>query len=465
MTKPLTAILIGAGDRGYNAYGPYALEHPEELNFVAVAEPNPARLLRFVHAHNIPPENQFTTWEELLAKDKIADAALVTTMDSLHFAPAAAALGSGYDVLLEKPMATTLEDCIELVNIAERTGKLLQICHELRYTSFFSALKDILDSNCLGEIITVEYRENLVYWAQAHSFVRGHWRNSQIECPKILAKGCHDLDLIYWMLGPCKRLSSFGSLRHFIPQNAPPGAPQRCTDGCPTAEECPWFAPRMYLDLVPLIASARRSGRWWERAAANVLLDHPHITEILRRLIPPLNKAIDYRGWPVSVISEDTSPQARRHALETGPWGRCVYYCDNDVVDHQTTIMEMESGVSVVFTMHGHSHEESRALRFDGAKATLRAKFTDGLGDDCIEIHDHHSGRSERVPVPQSRQSHGGGDQGVMAAFVRASRRSSNSLTSARESLESHLLAFAAEKARIDGEVVDMQSFRVQQTR
>jgi predicted dehydrogenase len=369
-------------------------------------------------------------------------------------------LQAGYDVLLEKPMATTLSDCVALVRVAEETGRLLQICHELRYTSFFSTLQAVLASGRLGEIITVDYRENLVYWAQAHSFVRGHWGNSKVECPKILAKGCHDLDILQWLLGPCRRLSSFGSLRHFTPENAPPGAPQRCTDGCPAAETCLWYAPRMYLDLEPLISQARYSARWWERAAANLILDHPHITAVLRRSIPPLNRALDYRGWPVSVISEDTSPEARRVALETGPWGRCVYYCDNDVVDHQVTNLEMESGVTVAFSMHGHSHEESRALRFDGTRATLRAKFSDGLGDDSIEIHDHKIGHIERVKIQRSRQAHGGGDQQVMAAFIRAARHLSPSLTSARESLESHLMAFAAEQSRQDGTVVEMPTFR-----
>ncbi|MCJ7625995.1 MAG: Gfo/Idh/MocA family oxidoreductase, partial [Anaerolineaceae bacterium] len=166
MPRPLTAILIGAGDRGYAAYGPYALQHPEELRFVAVAEPHTARRLRFSQAHNIPPERQFVSWEDLLEVGRIADAALVTTMDRLHFAPTSAALLCGYDVLLEKPMATTLADCVGLVQIAEESGRLLQICHEMRYTNFFTTLQAVLDSGCLGEIITVEYRENLVYWAQ-----------------------------------------------------------------------------------------------------------------------------------------------------------------------------------------------------------------------------------------------------------------------------------------------------------
>ena len=467
MSQPLTAILIGAGDRGYAAYGPYGLAHPDEIRFVAVAEPHDARRARFAQAHALPPERQFRTWEHLIAQGQIADAALVCTLDRLHVAPAVAALEAGYDVLLEKPMATTLADCVRLVQTAERTGRLLQICHVLRYTAFFSTVHDIVTSGRLGDVITVEHRENVVYWHMAHSYVRGNWRNSELESPMILAKCCHDLDILFWNLGPCRRLSSFGSLIHFRAENAPEGAPERCTDGCPVAGECPWYAPRLYLELVPLMRVARRSSAAWERLGAVLYLDHPSLTRLARRLIPPLDAALDYRDWPISVISEDTSPEARRRALETGPYGRCVYRCDNDVVDHQTVNVEFESGVTAVLVMHGHSHEEARTMRYDGTRATLRAKFAYGMGD-TIEIHDHLTGRVESLVPRGVAGGHGGGDEGVMAAFVRAVREPAYALTTAgstllttsRESLESHLMAFAAEEARVDGTVVSMDEFR-----
>jgi predicted dehydrogenase len=427
MPKPITAVMVGAGNRGYYAYGPYALQHPDEIRFTAVVEPHEERRRRFAEAHNIPKERQFRTWEDLYAQRQIAQALINCTLDRMHLNSTLPALELGYDVLLEKPMAHTLEGNVRLVQTAEQHGRLLMICHVLRYTAFFSTLHDIIRSGRLGDVVTVEHRENVAYWHMAHSFVRGNWRNSQIESPMILAKCCHDMDLLFWNLGPVTRLNSFGSLIHYRPENAPEGAPKRCTDGCPAADDCPWYAPHLYLR--------------------------------------------NYTGWPVSVISEDSSLEARRRALETGPYGRCIYHCDNDVVDHQTVNMEFESGATGVLFMHGHSHEECRTIRYDGTRATLRGRFAYGRDDSAdnkhpIEIHDHLTGHVERIDPRAtmdertSAAGHGGGDVGVMVAFVKALRNPGTALTNARESLESHLMAFAAEDARVNRTIVSMDEFR-----
>ena len=463
MPQPLTAILIGAGNRGYEAYGPYALAHPNEIRFVAVAEPNDARRARFAQAHGIPAERQFRTWEDLLALGKIADTALICTLDRLHLEPTIAVLEADYDVLLEKPMSTTLADCVRVVQTAERTGRLLQVCHELRYAPFFTKIRGIVNSGRLGRVITVEHRENVSYWHMAHSYVRGNWRNSTIESPMILAKCCHDMDILFWILGPCRRLSSFGSLTHYRPENAPPGAPERCTDGCPVADDCPWYAPRLYLDIVPLLHVARESPLLLERLASRLILDHPALARAVERVMPAFAAARDYRGWPISIISEDTSPEARRRALEDGPYGRCVYHCDNDVVDHQTVNMEMEDGTSVVLVMHGHSHQEGRTMRYDGTRATLFGSYYPTAQE--IQIHDHLTCELEvlRPPVGSiGATGHGGADAKLMAGFVRAVHDPACALTPARDSLESHLMAFAAEKARVSGAIVDMADVRRQ---
>lgn len=416
MSNLVTAVMFGAGGRGTFAYGPYALAHPAELKFVAVAEPNPARRARFAEAHNIPLERQFGSWEDVLVRERMADAIFNMTQDQMHYVSTLAALTAGYDILLEKPMTSTLAETVHLVQVAEQRHRLLQICHVLRYTPFFSTLHDILASGQLGEIITVEHRENVVYWHMAHSFVRGNWRNMGESSPMILAKCCHDLDILSWNMGRrVERLHSFGSLVHFRSENAPEGATMRCTDGCPAAEQCPFDARRIYLDM-------------------------------------------SKEGWPVTAITDDLSLAGRQQALELGPYGRCVYRCDNDVVDHQTVNMEFAGGVSVVLCMHGHSYEESRTMRYDGTRATLRGKFDYKNGS--IEIHDHLTNRCKNIEIPAAESGHGGGDFGIVRSFVRAIRGQAKVLTTARESLESHLLAFAAEESRQKGAVVNMGEFR-----
>lgn len=415
---PVHAVLIGAGQRGTFAYGRAALDHPGSLRFVAVAEPDPARRERFAAMHDIPPDRCFVSWYELMTAQVPAQAVVCCALDRDHVAPTLAALDGGYDVLLEKPMAVTAEDCVRIVRAQEQSGKLLMLCHVLRYAPFFSTLHDIVCSGRLGDLVTVEHRENVAFWHMAHSYVRGNWRNGEGSSPMILAKCCHDLDQIVWNLPsiPVTRLHSFGSLMHFRLENAPEGAPMRCTDGCPAADACAFYAPRVYL-----------TGE---------------------------------TGWPVQTISVDLSREARLRALETGPYGRCVYHCDNTVVDHQVVTMEHAGGTVSTLTMHGHSDVEERTIRYDGTRATLRARHGAARGSE-ITIHDHLTGTVQRVEVDEPHGGHGGGDSRLLRTFADAVRAGTpHGQTTARTSLESHLLAFAAERSRLEGLPIDMSAFR-----
>jgi predicted dehydrogenase len=317
-------------------------------------------------------------------------------------------------------MAHTLAGCVQLVQASERLGRVLQIGHVLRYSPFWRTLRDILAAGVLGDIITVEHRENVAYWHMAHSFVRGNWRNKALSSPMILAKCCHDLDILVWNLpAPVKRLSSVGSLLHYRPASVGPQIPLRCTDGCPIEPSCPFSAIGIYVDYERTFP-----GRAAAIAAEGLNPDAPD-------------------GWPFNVLTPDLSRAGRLHAIQTGPYGRCVYRCDNDVVDHQS--------------MHGHSDREHRSMRYDGTRATLRAR---SLDDGEIEIN-YHGGKSERIAV-DAASGHGGGDEGIMADFVRVLRGEIAPLTTARVSLESHLLAFAAEDARVSGQIIDMATYRGQ---
>jgi predicted dehydrogenase len=407
--------MLGAGGRGFYAYGNWILDHPDEIQVVAVAELDPERRARFAEAHGLPPERVFADHHELFAQGQLADALINTTMDRQHVETTLGALQAGYDVLLEKPMATTPHDCVRLVRASESAGKMLHICHVMRYSPFYVTLYETLRSGAVGEVMTVDHRENVAFWHQAHSFVRGNWGNSARSAPMILAKSCHDMDVLFWLLDrPVLKLTSFGALTHFRPEQAPEGAPKRCTDGCPHWESCPYYAPRIYLR--------------------------------------------DHSGWPISAISLNLSYEARIKALHSGPYGRCVYHCDNDVVDHMTIQMLFEGDVTVTFTMHAFSHENCRTLRYDGTKASLRGHG--GKGE--LRLHDFRTMKEREIQIPSVEGGHGGGDAGLMTAFVQALRGEGTALhTSARDSLESHLMAFAAEESRLNGGAqIDMNAYR-----
>lgn len=415
---PITAVLLGAGARG-NAYAEFALRYPEALKIVAVAEPDPARRERFAGKHGLSGQQCYPDWEALLNAGKLADALINATMDQTHYHSTLAALSLGYEVLLEKPMSPVLAENVELVQAAEKQGRLLQVCHVLRYAPFFQTLREVMDSGVLGQIISVDHRENLSYWHMAHSYVRGNWSNTAHAAPMILAKCCHDLDILIWLLRrDVVWLNSFGSLAHFTPENAPhPDVPLRCTDGCPVAENCKYDARQIY--------------------------------------------GTDAAGGIYDILTPVRTVEARLEALKTSRYGRCVYRAENNVVDHQTVNMEFEDGITVSLLMNGQGYEEGRSLRIDGTKATITGKFSDPYK---LNIYHHHSKRKEVVPITVPEKSgHGGGDLRLVRSFVNALQGIEDaSLTTARVSLESHLLAFAAEESRLNHTVIEMSQYRQQ---
>ncbi len=466
MSRPVEAILIGAGQRGAQAYAPFALRHPDRLRFVAVAEPNIPRRQRFAAQHHIPAERQFDSWEELLAQPALGEAALVCTQDHQHTAPALAAIQAGYHVLLEKPMATTAAECRQLVEASETTQRQLHICHVLRYTEHFQKMREIIQSGQLGQVIDVAHRENVSFWHMAHSYVRGNWRDSQQSSPMILAKCCHDLDILLWLFdSTCQRLSSTGALTHFRPENAPPGAPTRCLDGCPDSQTCPYYAPWIYQEMVPFWRSFADTAQGFPAWAVQAYLKFPAAVRLLSRAAAPLRQVTQYNGWPLTVLADDPTPENIALALREGPYGRCVYHCDNNVVDHQVVLMQFAGDISVTLTMQGHSHIEYRTTRVEGTRARLLAEF--GNGGSWIKIADHRSGRETRIDTsPADPVGHGGGDFRLVEAFlnsIQATDASASSAitaqTTARQALASHLMAFAAEQARLDGSVITAEGF------
>jgi len=430
----VTLALIGAGNRGADVYARYALQHPSEARVVAVADPDPGRRERLAQAHGIPAAHVFASWEELFARPRLADGVIIATPDRMHVEPALRALELGYDILLEKPIAPTRAETLLLSKAAARHDGHITVAHVLRYTPFFSTLKGLIDEGRIGRLMTIDHIENIGYWHFAHSYVRGNWRRADEASPMILAKACHDLDILRWLAGaPCLRVASFGHLSHFRAENRPQGAPDRCTDGCPVEATCPFNAVAFYVDGLA-----------------------------------------EHAGWPVSVITADLSREGRLAALRTGPYGRCVYACDNDVADHQVAVLEFANGVTATLTVTAFSEENTRTLKLMGTGGEIVAHLESG------EIEVRPFGRPGALVASEGRTAaigsrlpretirvpagagHAGGDEGLMRAFIdyarirKAGGRPQAMLTSLAESIESHLMAFAAEESRTRGTVVDV---------
>jgi len=408
--------LIGAGQRGMGCYGDYALKHPHEVQFVAVAEPVRERREQFQQLHGLPEERCFSSWQELLQQPKLADAIGICTQDTMHFSPSIAALEAGYHVLLEKPMSPDPYECVKMADCADQRGQILSICHVLRYTSFFSTIKHLLERGDIGQLMSIQHSEQVAFWHYAHSYVRGNWRNAQEYSPMILAKSCHDMDMLLWLAGAdCLSIASFGSLSHFTAANAPTGAPARCLDGCPVADTCPYYAPKYYLT--------------------------------------------EHTGWPASVMSDDPSWQKRFQALQEGPYGRCVYHCDNNVVDHQVVNLVFANEVIANFMMSTFTHENGRTIKLMGTAGQIWGT----MEKYEIEVFDFSTGTKKVIQLDRTGdQGHGGGDVRFMSDFVRLVRENGQhiSLTNARTSVQSHLMAFAAEQSRLEGRTIMMEELR-----
>lgn len=415
--KKIKIAVIGAGARGFLSYMPYVQRFPHEVEVVAVAEPNEERRMRFAEAFNLTSEQLHLTWEELLNKPKFCDALLICTQDQMHYEPTIAALRKGYHVLLEKPMSNSPIECIEMERIAREEKRLLSICHVSRYTPFWKQMKKLISDGMIGDIISIQHNENVGYLHYAHSFVRGNWRNDVLSSPMILAKSCHDMDLIRWLVdAECKRVSSFGSLSHFVSEHAPIGSTGRCTDGCVVESSCSYSALRFYMQ--------------------------------------------DIEANPFAALIADPPTEANRmKAIMEGPYGKCVYQTDNNVVDHQTVNMEFENGVTVIFSMCGFTRDMNRIIQVMGSEGEIRGDLLSGQ----IDLFQFSSGTQSVIQVPSNSSGHQGGDDGIMRQFLSDLRNGQylDTLTSAEASLESHLMAFAAEESRRNnGATVDMQLYR-----
>lgn len=415
--KTVTAVVVGAGGRGMG-YSLFAEEFPERLKIVGVAEPKDFNRNWMVDHHNLPAGSVFKDWKNLAEKPPMADAVIIATQDAMHVEPAVAFAKKGYAILLEKPMAPNEEDCVHIAQAAREAQVLFAVCHVMRYTAYTQVLKNLVDSGLIGDIVSLQHLEPVGYWHQAHSFVRGNWRNEKESSFMLLSKSCHDLDWIRYVVGErCRSVSSFGALKHFRKSQKPAqaGSATHCMS-CGYEPLCPYSAKKIYLGFLNRVDT----------------------------------------GWPVDVVTPQPTLASVTAALEKGPYGRCVYECDNDVVDHQVVNLWFEGDTSAAFTMTAFNKAGHRKTRIFGTHGELY-----GNGE-TIEHFDFLTDQTKVIPTETADASilggHGGGDYGLMDRFVTAVARNDPSfiLSGVDESLETHRMVFAAERARKEHRVVDL---------
>ena len=408
-------VLIGAGQRG-TIYATYARERGHEI--AAVAERDPVRRRIVGDALGVPEDRRFAEGAELLALPRLGEAAIIATMDRDHYAEAIPAMEKGYHLLLEKPISPDPGETLAIERAADRTRRHVTVCHVLRYSPFFREVKKAIDSGKIGRVITIQHNENIGNFHIAHSFVRGNWRRSDLASPLIMQKSCHDMDLLVWLAGSgCESLASFGDRTYFREENAPAGSAARCCE-CPLKETCRFSAYRCYLPV-----------------AGN---------------------------WPATVLTEDQSEAGLRKAIAEGPYGRCVYRCDNDVCDHQVTILRFRNGVTATFNLSGFTNQMTRTLKIMGEDGEIRASEAENE-ITVTRFGSYGAARCESEVIhPEIPQSgHSGGDSGIVDSFLAVLAGSgAASATDIHESVESHMMACAAEESRLTGRVIRIESYR-----
>ena len=403
-------VIIGAGSRGM-IYGKWAHNHGIEI--VGIAEKRPDRLAQAATELHVPVSRCFADAAQLFSLGKIADAAIIATLDRDHFGHVMQALDCGYDILLEKPISPDPGECIAIEEKANTLGRRITVCHVLRYTNFFGALKDILDAGTLGKVVAIKHSENIGNFHMAHSFVRGNWRNDTLSSPIIMQKSCHDLDILLWLTGAhCKKVAAFGSLSYFQEANAPEGSSNRCLT-CAVAEHCRFDARKCYL---------RTLGK-----------------------------------WPTDVVCLEQTEEALLEALKTSPYGRCVFRCDNNVCDHMSILMEFDGGITATFSLTAQTSTCHRTIHIMCEDGEIIAD--DGTRE--IRVLRHVSSQADTfqeriINIRTNGSGHGGGDYGIMRDFLTVLREGGESRTSARVSLQSHLICFAAERSRKEQIVVPL---------
>lgn len=405
-----TIAFIGLGNRGY-IYAKLA-KGEENLKITAICDNDAGSLKSVGESLGVAEENRYLSADEFFAAGKLADAVVISTPDATHYDLCMEAIGKGYDILLEKPVAETAEECYNIAAAAQKAGRKVVVCHVLRYTDFYRTIKEIVASGEIGNVVHISQSENVGFWHYTQSFIRGKWKNSEETSPMILQKCCHDFDIINWLMdNSCVSVSSFGELSYFNPEHAPEGSAANCCD-CAIRENC----------LYNAIARSKEMP-----GTMNV----PY--------------AFDYSDKGIEAFLND----------KDNDYGKCVFHSGNNVVDHQSVIMSFGNGATASLNMHAFAESTYRSTKVVGTKGEIVGLFDDeSVSHVTVNVFapfDRFSPRT--IEIKKGCSGHGGGDAGLFKNFCAYvyENKTSDDITGIDVSVASHLMAFAAEKSRLGG--------------
>ena len=412
MNKIYTVSILGAGSRGAEAYGRIMLSQKDRYKIVSICDISKEKVDKYQQIFGVSKDLCFTDENEFF-KERRSDALVIATIDEEHVRECIKAFELGYDVLLEKPISANIKELYDLLEVQHKYNNKVMVCHVLRYAKGFTKVKELLDNKVCGDLVMIDTIEQVCFWHQAHSFVRGNWRNSDETSPMILQKCCHDFDLLqYYASSKCDTISSIGSLRYFKKENQPEGAADRCTK-CKYDDTCTFSAKRFYI------------GEWKNIGSVE-------------------------NGWPYNVITTKLplTEEALYEAIDKGPYGRCVFACDNNVVDNQIVMMRFENGVNANLRMTAFTPGGGRLMKFYCTNGEIDLYDA----DEKIVVTKFY-GEPETIDIKrlldEGGHNHGGGDAGIMDSFYKLLNGEVSSETSLDKSVESHLMALKAEESRL----------------
>lgn len=398
----VTFSVVGLGGRASAYLSALQELYPNEHQVVAVADPDPAKQARARNDYGLQDNQIFDTDLDLMEQPRLSDVAIVATQDKLHLRDIRGLLAKGYDLILEKPVATTLEELQEIAAVSKSfPDQMVAVCHVLRHTVFFGEIRRILESGRFGPVVSIQHNENIGYYHFAHSYVRGPWNNSETSGPLTLTKSCHDMDILLYLLGNthCQQISSYGALSIFNRDHYDPATMAHMCVDCPQNESCAFSAPKLYSS-----------------------------------------------GKIKSVVFDLSSVDKVRENLGTSPYGRCVYHCDNNVVDHQSTAIQFDNGVTATFNLSAFSAKVNRSLKIMCQFGEIRAIEKPYL----IETTDFRTDETTVTELDIRDRGHGGGDKAFVKDFMESYLHGVPFNSTLEHAIESHAMALLAEESRKD---------------